>query len=45
MSRNRASPVVGTSADAVKDAKGAPVGVSFVPKVGDDVCGVGAYKP
>jgi hypothetical protein len=67
--------VVGTSADAVKDAKGAPLGkkiwevgsskgegsveydwlnpvthkterkVTFVQKVGDDVCGVGAYQP
>jgi cytochrome c len=67
--------VVGISADAIKDAKGAPVGktiwevgsskgegsveyewlnpvthkterkVSFVQKVGDDVCGVGAYQP
>jgi len=66
---------VGTSADALKDAKGAPLGkrilevgsrkgegsveyewlnpvtrkterkVSFVQKVGDDVCGVGAYQP
>ena len=66
---------VGVSADAVKDAKGKPVGrtmwevgsskgegsveyewlnpvthkteakVSFVQKVGEDVCGVGAYEP
>ena len=66
---------VGTSADAIKDAKGNGVGkaildtahsngegsveylwlnpvshkteskISFVEKVGDDVCGVGAYNP
>ena len=68
------SSFVGTSADALKDANGKPLGkalwdtgsragggsveyphinpvthkpqakVSFVQKVGDDICGVGAYK-
>ena len=71
----KAGSYVGTSADALKDAGGKPLGkaiigaasgksggsvryrwmnpvsgkiepkVSFVQKVGQDVCGVGAYQP